>query len=154
MKIILFQPEIPQNTGNIVRTCSVTNTGLVLVRPLGFKLGDRQLKRAGLDYWDEVNISEINDLESFLETTNLPFYFLSSKSDKPYTEIPFSHDSLLIFGSETSGLPEKYHQKWASKFYTIPMCAHQRSLNLSNSAAIVLYEGLRQLSFSPLLGCV
>ena len=148
MKIILFQPQIPQNTGNIVRTCSVTNTGLVLVRPFGFSTASRHLKRAGLDYWDEVLIEEINDLETFLKEE--PFFFFSSHAKKPYTEAPFTTDSLLIFGSETSGLPPKFLEKWPDRFYQIPMNTSARCLNLASSASIVLYEALRQTHFSTL----
>jgi tRNA (cytidine/uridine-2'-O-)-methyltransferase len=148
MKIVLFQPQIPQNTGNIVRTCSVTNTGLILVRPLGFVISDKTLKRAGLDYWNEVDIEYIDDLESYLENTKAPFYFLSSKAKKRYTDIQFQGDELLIFGSETSGLPKKFFEKWTEKFCTVPMAPKARCLNLSNTAAIVVYEGLRQLDFN------
>src|SRR5947208_1555796 len=109
MKIVLFQPQIPQNTGNIVRTCSVTGNELILVAPLGFSVNDRWLKRAGLDYWEGVPVSVIEDLEKYLEETGLPFYFFSSKVTKKYTELEISKDSILIFGSETSGLPEKYY---------------------------------------------
>ncbi len=150
MKIVLFEPQIPQNAGNIVRTCSVTGTDLVLVKPLGFRTSNRYLKRAGLDYWDEVNIEIISDLKSYLEEQVSPFYFFSSKAEAPYSDIQYSKDSILIFGSETCGLPDEYHEKWASQFYTIPMKANKRSLNLANSASIVLYEALRQQEFAPL----
>lgn len=150
MRIVLYQPQIPQNTGNIVRTCSITGTGLTLVRPLAFRISDRSLKRAGLDYWDEVDIEYTDDLEAYLEKEQKPFYFFSTKAKKNYTDIEFAEDSLLIFGSETSGLPAHIHEKYANHFYTIPMIANRRSLNLSNSAAIVLYEGLRQQSFKTL----
>lgn len=148
MKIVLFQPDIPQNTGNIVRTCSVTGSSLTLVRPLGFSISSRHLKRAGLDYWDEVNIELIDDLEQFLEQTKSPFYFFSSKSKTPYTEISYTSDSILIFGSETSGLPPIFFERWREKFYTIPMISNARCLNLSNSVSIVLFEGLRQQNFT------
>jgi len=131
MKIVLFEPQIPQNAGNIVRTCSVTGTDLVLVTPLGFKTSDRYLKRAGLDYWDEVKIEFVSDLKSYLEKQEAPFYFFSSKSNAPYSDIQYSEDSILIFGSETSGLPDEYHTKWASQFYTIPMKANKRSFKFS-----------------------
>lgn len=150
LRIVLFQPEIPQNTGNIIRTCSVTGAGLTLVRPLAFRMSDKSLKRAGLDYWRDVSLEYIDDLEGYIEEQNRPFYFLSTKGKKNYTEIPFQGNELLIFGSETSGLPPVIHQKYSSQFYTIPMQDNRRSLNLSNSVAIVLYEGLRQLNFDPL----
>lgn len=150
MKIVLFQPQIPQNTGNIVRTCSVTNTGLVLVHPLGFSTKDRWLKRAGLDYWEGVAVEEIYDLEKYLETSQEPFFFFSSKSKRPYTEITYTSSSLLIFGSETTGLSPLFWERWSEKFYTIPMVETARCLNLASSASIVLYEALRQTHFEGL----
>lgn len=147
MKIILFQPQIPQNTGNIVRTCSATGSRLVLVHPLGFSTQNRWLKRAGLTYWEDVVVEEIDDLEKYLEQTNTPFLFFSSKSQKPYTEAPYKADSLLIFGSETEGLPNHYRERWGDRFYKIPMVEKTRCLNLATSAGIVLYEGLRQTQF-------
>ncbi len=147
MKIILFQPQIPQNTGNIVRTCSATQTGLVLVRPFGFSTQNRWLKRAGLDYWEGVDLEEIDDLESYLEKTDRSFFFFSSKCAQQYTEAPYDSQSLLIFGSETSGLPPRFIQRWPDRFYTIPMVENTRCLNLATSAAIVLYEALRQTQF-------
>ena len=147
MEIILFRPEIPQNTGNIVRTCSVTNTKLTLVKPLGFSISDKTLKRAGLDYWSAAEIQTIDDLEAYLLNANRPFYFFSSKSEKSYTEISYTNETILIFGSETSGLPSHFFEKWPEKFYTLPMAEHARCLNLSNTVAIALYEGLRQLNF-------
>ena len=108
MKIVLFQPQIPQNTGNIVRTCSVTGSSLLLVRPLGFSVTDRWLKRAGLDYWEGVNVSFADDLELLLDQTPHNFYFFSSKADQKYTSLKYTRDDFLIFGSETSGLPEHF----------------------------------------------
>lgn len=150
MKIILFQPQIPQNTGNIVRTCSVTGTSLSLVKPLGFDTSDRMLKRAGLDYWEGVEVSFLDNLEIFLQETTQPFYFFSSKATQTYTEIPFTSDSILIFGAETHGLPESLWEKYSDRFYAIPMKEESRCLNLATSAGIVLYEGLRQLNFATL----
>ena len=144
MKVILFQPEIPQNTGNIVRTCGVTQTGLALVRPYSFSLSSRFVKRAGLDYWDDVTIEEIEDLERFLQSTTHPFYFFSSKVEKSYTDVTYEEDSLLIFGNETSGLPSRFFERWPDRFITIPMKKKGRCLNLSNSVAIAIYEALRQ----------
>lgn len=148
MKIILYNPQIPQNTGNIVRTCSVTNTDLILVEPIGFSTSSRYLKRSGLDYWDEVNIQKIDDLCSFLEKQKSPFYFFSSKVTRPYSDISFSKDSILIFGSETSGLPSNFNERWRENFFTIPMKKNARCLNLANSVSIVLYEAFRQQGFS------
>lgn len=150
MKIILFQPQIPQNTGNLVRTCFATNTSLVLVRPLGFSTTSRHLKRAGLDYWSDVEIIEIDDLPIYLQDQGKPFFFYSSKASKLYTEAQYSHDSLLIFGSETTGLSKDFIEQWPDHFYTIPMNSNARCLNLANSANIVLYEALRQTHFSGL----
>ena len=144
MEIILYQPEIPQNTGNIVRTCSVTGAKLTLVKPLGFSVSDKTLKRAGLDYWSEVNINYIDDLEKYLNSTSHDFYFFSSKAKKTLFDVSFKPKDLLIFGSETSGLDPKYFQKWPERFVKIPMLPKARCLNLSNSVAIVLYEALRQ----------
>lgn len=145
MKIVLYQPQIPQNTGNIARTCVAASAGLVLVHPLGFSTQNRHLKRAGLDYWKDVNVEAIDDLSAYLE--NQPFFFFSSKADKPYTDARFPSDSVLIFGSETTGLPEIFWEKWPDRFFTIPMAPNARCLNLACSAAIVLYEALRQNHF-------
>jgi tRNA (cytidine/uridine-2'-O-)-methyltransferase len=146
MKIILYQPQIPQNTGNIVRTCAATHSGLILVRPLGFSTASRHLKRAGLDYWDGVDVQEIDDLDAYL-AEHPSFFFFSSKSTQPYTQAPYEPNSLLIFGSETAGLPPHLHTNWPDRFFTIPMVPGARCLNLANSAAIVLYEALRQTNF-------
>lgn len=148
MKIVLNAPEIPQNVGNIARTCAVTGTPLILVRPLGFNLCNRQVKRAGLDYWDDVAIATVDSLEIGLES---PFYFFSTKGKKPYTTIQFEEEASLVFGSETAGLPQWVHKRWPHLFYTIPMRPGMRSLNLSNAVAIVLYEALRQHQFRGLL---
>lgn len=142
MKVILFQPEIPQNAGNIARTCAVTGTSLAFVRPLGFSFSSRQLKRAGLDYWEALNFEIVDSL-----LLQEPFYFFSTKGKRLYTEIPFTKDSHLIFGSESAGLPQELHDQWQDHFYTIPMISGARSLNLSNAVAIVLYEALRQQNF-------
>lgn len=147
MKIILFQPQIPQNTGNIVRTCSVTGSKLVLVHPLGFSTQSRHLKRAGLDYWEGVEVEEIEDLDAYLETSNTPFFFYSSKVKTSYTRTPYTPDCSLIFGSETSGLPARYFEKWPEKFYTIPMLSGSRCLNLATSVGIVLFEGLKLTNY-------
>lgn len=142
MEVILFQPEIPQNTGNIARTCAVTGTKLTLIRPLGFSVSSRQLKRAGMDYWEYL---EINILDELAPTE--PCYFFSTKAKRPYTDINFEQEARLVFGSESTGLPLSIHEQWADHFYTIPMLPAARSLNLSNSVAIVLYEALRQRHF-------
>lgn len=148
MKVILFQPQIPQNTGNIVRTCSVTGSSLVLVGPLGFSISDRWLKRAGLDYWEGVNVEVIEDLDSYLSNSNDPFYFFSSHSNVPYFDVPYTPSTQLIFGSETSGLPPHFLEKWKDRFVTIPMIQGKRCLNLATSVGIGLYEGIRQIHTS------
>ncbi|HEY4254910.1 MAG TPA: tRNA (cytidine(34)-2'-O)-methyltransferase [Chlamydiales bacterium] len=144
MKIILFQPEIPQNTGNVARTCAATRTDLVLVRPLGFSLSDRQMKRAGLDYWKSVSLEVVDDVSSLLQES---FFFFSSKAKRPYTAASYTKNSVLVFGSETKGLSSEFWEKYPEHFYTIPMAEGERCLNLSSSAAIVLYEALRQTNF-------
>jgi len=145
MKIILYQPQIPQNTGNIVRTCAATGTNLILVRPLGFSTHSRHLKRAGLDYWESVQIEEIDDLGPLLETKI--FYCFSSKANQLYTDASYDNHAALIFGSETSGLPDWLWQQYPERFFTIPMVKEKRCLNLACSVAIVLYEALRQNHF-------
>lgn len=150
MKIILFQPQIPQNTGNIVRTCSVTGTDLVLVTPLGFSTTDRWLKRAGLDYWEGVNVEMIDNLEAYLDSYPHPFYFFSSHAKKLYTEVPYDQNTALVFGSETSGLPPLFHEKWPERCVTLPMIEKKRCLNLATSVGIGLFEALRQNNFASL----
>ncbi|MBP7074144.1 MAG: tRNA (cytidine(34)-2'-O)-methyltransferase [Rhabdochlamydiaceae bacterium] len=147
MHVVLYEPQIPQNTGNIVRTCACTGSSLILVPPLGFSVTDRWLKRAGLDYWEGVNVRQEEKFEEYLENLTTPFYFFSSKATKCYAAIDFSLGDHLIFGSETKGLPKSFHEKWHDRFYTIPMKEGVRCLNLSNSVAVVLYEAWRQNSF-------
>ncbi|MBY0529201.1 MAG: tRNA (cytidine(34)-2'-O)-methyltransferase [Rhabdochlamydiaceae bacterium] len=164
MKIVLYCPQIPQNTGNIVRTCAVTGCELYLVRPLGFSTSDRMLKRAGLDYWEGVKVHFLDDLHAFLKEATDPVYFFSSHSSTPYTTASYSNNAILIFGSETAGLPNQYHDEWKDHFYTIPMRKfisqpsvseeqalvrkETRCLNLSNAVSIVVYEALRQQQFA------
>lgn len=151
MKVVLYQPQIPQNTGNIVRTCSVTGCGLVLVRPLGFTISDRRLKRAGLDYWEGVDVEIIDDLFSYLNAHSGNFFFLSSKSSKEYTAVNYKKNDLLIFGSETEGLPKPYVEKWPENFIKIPMRPSARCLNLATSVGIAVYEAQRQMKFPELM---
>lgn len=149
MKIILFEPQIPQNTGNIVRTCSVTGTDLIIYNP-GFSTSDRMLKRAGLDYWEGVNvqiIEELEELEKMLNETTGNFYFFSSKATKRYSAISYTKDDWLIFGSETTGLPSIFFEKWPENYATIPMKEGARCLNLATSAGVVVYEAWRQQNF-------
>lgn len=151
MEIVLVEPEIPQNTGNIARTCAATNTPLTLIRPLGFSLSDRQLKRSGLDYFSHVQIQVLDSLEECLSQKKRPFYFFSTKATTLYTDISFDQESLLIFGSESKGLASWIHEKYKKHFCTIPLHANMRSLNLSNAVSIALYEALRQQGFASLL---
>lgn len=147
MKVILYNPQIPQNTGNIVRTCKITGSDLILIPPLGFDISHSKCQRAGLDYWDMVHIKYITNLSSYLRSTTNNFYFFSSKANSIYSDIEYKFDDILIFGSETSGLPSYLKKEWPNHFYTIPMLETNRCLNLSNSVAIILYEAWRQLGF-------
>lgn len=149
MKVILYQPQIPQNAGNIVRTCAVTGCDLLMVRPLGFSTHDRWLKRAGLDYWEGVRVEfmDTQDLESYLDQTSSSFYFFSSKANRLYCEVSYQSTDLLIFGSETAGLPSHFFEKWPDHFVTIPMCPEARCLNLATSVGIGVYEAWRQQGF-------
>ena len=147
--IVLVSPAIPQNTGSIARLCACTGAKLHLIRPLGFQIDEAAVKRAGLDYWPHVEVKDYENWEAF-EQAQQPknLYFFSKKADRAYTKIRFEKDSYIVFGSEVSGLPDYLWQKYPNDFYTIPMRTHLvRSLNLSQSAAIVLYEGLRQNDF-------
>jgi tRNA (cytidine/uridine-2'-O-)-methyltransferase len=143
MEIILVHPEIPQNTGNIARTCAATQTGLILVRPLGFSLTSRHLKRAGMDYWEHVDYSIVDEVE----WEAAPTYFFSTKAKKYYTDIAYPENARLVFGAESAGLPRYLHERYPDNFVKIPMLEGNRSLNLSNSVAIALYEALRQQGF-------
>ncbi|MCX7770373.1 MAG: tRNA (cytidine(34)-2'-O)-methyltransferase [Proteobacteria bacterium] len=145
LRIVLIHPEIPPNTGNIARLCVAINCELHLVKPLGFSIHDKYLKRAGLDYWHYLNLVLHESLDDFLKQLKGDFYFFSSKGKKPYTSIKFSKDDWLIFGSETSGFPEIIFDKFSERIYTIPMFGPVRCLNLSNSVAIVAYEAMRQV---------
>ena len=148
LTIALVEPKIPQNTGNIGRLCAATNTNLHLVGEMGFQLDDKHLKRAGLDYWPHVNYSIHSSTEDYMNSLDADqIVLLSSKATKLYTEFTYTKNSILILGSETQGLAEKYRKKYKHRCATIPMMNDQiRCLNLSNSTSIVLYEAIRQLS--------
>ncbi|MGM0437245.1 MAG: tRNA (uridine(34)/cytosine(34)/5-carboxymethylaminomethyluridine(34)-2'-O)-methyltransferase TrmL [Bacillota bacterium] len=151
MNIVLVEPEIPQNTGNIARTCAVTNSKLHLVRPLGFSTDDKYLKRAGLDYWHMLDIYYYDSLKELLnKNRENNFYFASKKAPNSYHEVKYNEDDYLVFGKETAGLPENFLKNNIENTIRIPMVANKnaRSLNLANSVAIILYEALRQLNFS------
>ena len=150
--IVLVEPEIPQNTGNISRTCACTNTRLHLIRPFGFELSDRTLKRAGLDYWDKLDVSYYDNLDEFYEkNAGGKFYYMSTKASKHYAEVAFPDGCYLVFGKETKGLDESIIYGNPDTALRIPMGKNLRSLNLSNSVAIVLYEALRQHGFTGLV---
>ena len=150
--IVLVEPEIPQNTGNIARTCAATGSDLHLIRPRGFDTSDKMLKRAGLDYWQYVNVFYYDGIEELMDKfyNGDNFYFLSTKGKKVYSDVKFKDGDFLVFGKETQGLSELLLEKYYDKTLRIPMWGHLRSLNLSNSAAIVLYEALRQNAFDAL----
>ncbi|NLG32504.1 MAG: tRNA (uridine(34)/cytosine(34)/5-carboxymethylaminomethyluridine(34)-2'-O)-methyltransferase TrmL [Syntrophomonadaceae bacterium] len=152
MNIVLVQPEIPQNTGNIVRTCSLTNTVLHLVKPLGFSLSDRYLKRAGLDYWNQVEIKIYDSFKEFLGTvqTDSKIYLATTKAGSGYHRVQYNLDDYLVFGCETKGLPEEILTQFPDTQIRIPMLDTGRSLNLANSVAVILYEALRQVGFPGL----
>ena len=144
LNIVLYEPEIPQNTGNIARLCACTGSSLYLVGKLGFSLSDKYTKRAGLDYWDSVDLHKINSMEELFEKfPNGRFFYLTTKTNRKYTEIEFKDGDFIVFGPESRGLPAEYVTSETA--LTIPMMEGQRSLNLSNSVAIVAYEVIRQL---------
>ncbi len=153
LNIVLVEPEIPHNTGSIARTCALTDTVLHLVEPLGFSVNDKYLKRAGLDYWNLVQINYYKSFSQVLESyPNNDFYYATTKAKSYYTEFTYKDGSFFVFGKETKGLPIELLEKNWDKAIKIPMKNNiARSLNLSNSASIVLFEALRQLSF-PFLG--
>jgi len=153
LHIVLVEPEIPQNTGNISRTCAATGSVLHLVGPLGFTIDDRKLKRAGLDYWHLLDIRHYDSLEVFLEqNAGARMHFLSTKAARGYAEAEYRDGDYLVFGKETRGLPEALLHAHYEDSVRIPMIADARSLNLSNAVAIVCYEALRQLGFPGLSG--
>lgn len=151
--IVLVEPEIPQNTGNIARTCAATGARLHLVRPLGFSVDDRYLKRAGLDYWNDVNVFYYDSFSELREKyKDKKFYYATTKAVNTYADVQYDGDCFFVFGKETAGLPEKLLKENKEWCIRIPMRDTIRSLNLSNSAAIVLYEAIRQKGFEGLLG--
>lgn len=152
MNIVLCNPEIPQNTGNIVRTCAATGSRLHIVRPMGFSVEDRHLKRAGLDYWHMTPIFYYDDLEAVLEEgAGSNFYFTSTRAEKAYDAVRYKNGDYLVFGSETRGLDDAVVQRFADRCIRIPMRPGARSLNLANSVAVVVYEALRQNGYDDLI---
>ena len=155
LNIVMVEPEIPQNTGNIARTCAATGAKLHLVKPLGFEITDKYLKRAGLDYWDKLEIEEHENLAKFLEKYKPEennMYFVTTKGQTCYSQVDYSEkeEIYILFGKETKGLPEELLKQHLDKTIRIPMKENLRSLNLSNSVAIVTYEILRQNQFADL----
>ena len=152
LNIVLHEPEIPQNCGNIARTCAATGARLHLIKPLGFDISEKAVRRAGLDYWHLVDVCVYENLEDFFsknEVTQL--WCLSTKAPRSYTEAVFEDGCYLLFGKETKGLPEDFLQAHYEQCVRIPMRSEARSLNLSNAVAITVYEALRQLDFPQLL---
>lgn len=154
INVVLLEPEIPQNTGNIVRTCAATGAKLHLIEPFGFTFEDKFLKRAGLDYWDLADISVYKSFDDFLEKNNGKIYkmfFASTKASHNHTEISYGEDCWVMFGRESRGIPEEILHDNYDKCVRIPMRANTRSLNLANSVAIIVYEYLRQHDFEDML---
>ena len=150
--IVLFEPEIPQNTGNISRTCACTGAAIHIIKPMGFEITDKHLKRAGLDYWDKLKLTYYENLDEFFDRTKGGRYFyLSKKASKRYTDVAFKDGDFLVFGKETKGLPEHVVFDNPDTALRIPMAKDLRSLNLSNTVALVLYEALRQNGFEGLV---
>lgn len=152
MHIVLYQPEIPQNTGNIARTCAATGATLHLIKPLGFSLEDKYLKRAGLDYWRMMQYDVYENFDELLQKyPHARMHFLSTKAPHSYAEASYEKDDFLVFGCETRGLPESLLSRVYERCVRIPMVVGARSLNLSNSVAIVLYEALRQQGYDGMV---
>lgn len=150
MYVVLCQPQIPQNTGNIVRTCAVTGASLLLVTPLGFSLSDRWLKRAGLDYWEGVDVEVIDQEQLFvlMQQKEGSCFCFSSKATRCYSQVSYPGDALLIFGSETMGMPAALWQRWPDSFVTMPMRSGVRCLNLATTVGIALYKAWEQQGFA------
>ncbi len=151
LNIILFEPEMPANTGNIGRTCVATNTRLHLIEPLGFQINDKMLKRAGLDYWDKLDVTTYLNFEDFCaKNPGAKIYMATTKAARSYTDVTYEDDCYIMFGKESAGIPEQILKEHPDTCVRIPMWGEIRSLNLSNSVAIVLYEALRQNDFMGL----
>ena len=150
--IVLHEPQIPQNTGNIARTCAATGARLHIIKPTGFEITDKNLKRAGLDYWYLLDITYYENLDDFFEKNkNITCYYATTKAPNTYCDVAFNDGDYIMFGKETAGLPEELLYKNKQNCIRIPMIDEARSLNLANSVAIVVYEALRQTNFSSLL---
>ena len=148
MNIVLYEPEIPANTGNIGRTCVATGTSLHLIKPLGFDISDKAVRRAGMDYWKELDLHVYEDFEEFVEKNpGARIYMATTKAKKAYTEVEYKGNDFIMFGKESAGIPEEILVKYEETSVRIPMIGEIRSLNLSNSVSIILYEALRQQDF-------
>lgn len=152
LNIVMVEPEIPQNTGNVARTCAATGASLHIVKPMGFDIDDKHLKRAGLDYWNLLDITYYENLDDFFKKTNGTYFYFSTKAPNIYSDISYPDNAYILFGKETKGLPEKLLHDNPETTVRIPMIDEARSLNLSNSIAIGVYEILRQWGF-PELKC-
>lgn len=151
MNIVLFEPEMPLNTGNIGRTCVATDTRLHLIEPLGFKLNEKAVKRAGLDYWDKLDVTVYSDYQDFLQKNpGAKIYMATTKAHHVYSEVQYEPDCYLMFGKESAGIPEEILVEHEDTCVRIPMWGDIRSLNLANSVAVVLYEALRQNGFEEM----
>jgi tRNA (cytidine/uridine-2'-O-)-methyltransferase len=150
LNIVMIEPEIPQNTGNVARTCAATGAKLHLVGPMGFKIDDKKLKRAGLDYWHYLDITYYNNTAEFFEKNQGEFFYFTTKGRHTHSDIKYPDNAYLIFGKETKGLPEELLIKNPDRCVRIPMQGEIRSLNLSNSIAIAVYEALRQWDYPKL----
>ena len=148
MNIVLYEPEIPANTGNIGRTCVATGTSLHLIKPLGFDISDKAVRRAGMDYWKELDLHVYENFEEFVEKNpGARIYMATTKARKAYTEVEYKGNDFIMFGKESAGIPEEILIKYEETSVRIPMIGEIRSLNLSNSVSIILYEALRQQDF-------
>lgn len=152
LNIVMVEPEIPQNTGNVARTCAATGARLHLVGPMGFRIDDKKLKRAGLDYWHLLDIRYYDNLQEFFAKNSGPYYYFSTKAPKRHSDVSYPDGCYLVFGKETAGLPEELLHDNPETTVRIPMIPDARSLNLSNSVAIGVYEALRQWDY-PELQC-
>ena len=153
LNVVLVEPEIPQNTGNIARTCAATRSRLHLIKPLGFDISERAVKRAGLDYWPMVDLRSYDSLDHFFSINPKPDLWLATtKAPRDYTRVQYREDCWLMFGKETAGLPEELRARWYDRCVRIPMRPDARSLNLANSVAVLVYEALRQQGFPELSG--
>lgn len=150
INIVMVEPEIPQNAGNVARTCAATGARLHLVGPMGFTVDDKKLKRAGLDYWHFLDITYYRDINEFFEKNSGPFYFFTTKARHVYSEVEYPDGCYLLFGKETRGLPEELLLKNPETCVRLPMIGKARSLNLSNTVAVATYEVLRQWNFPAL----